>query len=421
MPLSPEVQALLQRLGLLDPQETPQRGGVPRPRIPGAPGILPGGSPGGAAPSSRLLPGGGIGGAPSASRVAPRAPQAGRSSALAAGATPGARGAAGLPQIPGMAPRTPVGVSPLGAPPSAGPPASAPILSSPYAGAGLGTAPRQPVGIGPLTGGAPAPAPPPTARRNALTNDPRLADVGTPFGAGRSAASSPLPGLSAGQPGQAKKTGGVDEAMAEATALSAIADNPEENNPAFLHAATKSKNATPAKINAAAKAATVGATAKSKDAPAWSLPLIRMGLSMAASRNPQFGQAFAEGGLAGLNTYVSERDKKATAGAAAAKSKIAAYNAQSTRMMAEAQKTTAAREPGGKPGQLNDLISKGISMKEAIARVYPGKNNTEATTLLRDFQDAKLMSGGQLTFSEYLDNYAAIVKGLIDRRTAGAL
>ena len=47
-----------------------------------------------------------------------------------------------------------------------------------------------------------------------------------------------------------------------------------------------------------------------EDAPAWALPLMVAGFTMAASDNPDMLGAAAEGGIAGVDTYIKTKDKK---------------------------------------------------------------------------------------------------------------
>jgi hypothetical protein len=50
-----------------------------------------------------------------------------------------------------------------------------------------------------------------------------------------------------------------------------------------------------------------GASADAKDAPSWAMPLMVMGLSMAASRNPSMLGAIGEAGIAGLSSYIDQK------------------------------------------------------------------------------------------------------------------
>jgi hypothetical protein len=83
------------------------------------------------------------------------------------------------------------------------------------------------------------------------------------------------------------------------------------------------------------------------DAPAWSMPLIAMGLSMAASRNPSVLGALGEGGIAALSSYIDQ--KRADTKSALEAEKIAreiARDDETARHNVATEETAAANAAG---------------------------------------------------------------------------
>lgn len=148
-----------------------------------------------------------------------------------------------------------------------------------------------------------------------------------------------------------------------------------------------------------------GAGRGAKDVPGWALPLMMMGLTMAASKRTDSLGAFSEGGLAGLQLFMNQKASKRKATteerklrATEEKARAATTTAQAATVTAEAAKIRAETGGKGTRGPIRKRFDdlQGILQSPGgakLKRFFPDKKFAEVVGGMDD-QEFELVKAG---------------------------